>query len=281
MTEPSFEQSQASMRPHEDPVSLPKILLISSLALATLVPTFFVSGLIAEREARQGVVQSEFTRNWGPPQELRSPTLVVPYQSAPDRPCGYLKITPDRLSVTANLTPQERKRGLFHATVYDAKVEMQGVFVLPTESRLRGVLSGRPLWNESFIALSTTSLTGLRSEDQITVDGTETPWRPCAESAGFEWDCKSASLILASAPVAAAPEQRVVPGDDQPPRYRRIQPALCRQATRRVDAIALEDAELRREHPSRKRQRNLAGFRSALADDLVRLAADLDRWGNS
>jgi len=193
MTEPSFEQSQASMRPHEDPVSLPKILLISSLALATLVPTFFVSGLIAEREARQGVVQSEFTRNWGPPQELRSPTLVVPYQSAPDRPCGYLKITPDRLSVTANLTPQERKRGLFHATVYDAKVEMQGVFVLPTESRLRGVLSGRPLWNESFIALSTTSLTGLRSEDQITVDGTETPWRPCAESAGLEWDCKSAS----------------------------------------------------------------------------------------
>ena len=106
--------------------------------------------------------------------------------------------------MTANLTPQERKRGLFHATVYDAKVEMQGVFVLPTESRLRGVLSGRPLWNESFIALSTTSLTGLRSEDQITVDGTETPWRPCAESAGLEWDCKSASLILASAPVAAA-----------------------------------------------------------------------------
>ena len=204
MTEPSFEQSQASMRPHEDPVSLPKIFLISSLALATLVPTFFVSGLIAEREARQGVVQSEFTRNWGPPQELRSPTLVVPYQSAPDRPRGYLKITPDRLSVTANLTPQERKRGLFHATVYDAKVEMQGVFVLPTEARLRGVLSGRPLWNESFIALSTTSLTGLRSEDQITVDGTETPWRPCAESAGLEWDCKSASLILASAPVAAA-----------------------------------------------------------------------------
>jgi inner membrane protein involved in colicin E2 resistance len=94
MTELSFEQSQASMRPHEDPVSLSKILLISSLALATLVPTFFVSGLIAEREARQGVVQSEFTRNWGPPQELRSPTLVVPYQSAPDRPCGYLKITP-------------------------------------------------------------------------------------------------------------------------------------------------------------------------------------------
>ena len=49
MTEPSFEQSQATMRPHEDAVSLPKILLISALAFATLIPTFFVSGLIAER----------------------------------------------------------------------------------------------------------------------------------------------------------------------------------------------------------------------------------------
>ena len=54
MTEPSFEQSQATMRPHEDPVSLPKSLLISALAFATLIPMFFVSGLIAEREGRQG-----------------------------------------------------------------------------------------------------------------------------------------------------------------------------------------------------------------------------------
>ena len=202
MTEPPSEQTQSTTEPHDDAVSFPKILLISSLALATLIPTFFVSGLISEREARQGVVQSEFTRNWGPPQELRSPLLVVPYQSAPDRPRGYLKIAPDRLSVMANLTPQERKRGLFHATVYDAKVEMQGVFVLPTESRLRGLLSSRPLWNESFIALSTTSLTGLRSEDHIKIDGVETPWQPCAEAVGLEWDCKGVSLVLASAPVA-------------------------------------------------------------------------------
>ena len=94
MIEPSFEQVPPTTRPHDGPVSLPKILLISALAFATLIPTFFVSGLIAERETRQGAVQSEFTHNWGPSQELRTPTLVVPYQSAPDRPCGYLKITP-------------------------------------------------------------------------------------------------------------------------------------------------------------------------------------------
>jgi inner membrane protein len=162
--------------------------------------------MIAERESRQGVVQDEFTRNWGPPQELRSPILVVPYQSAEDRPREYLKITPDRLSVVANLAPQERKRGLFHATVYDANVEMQGVFVIPSETRLKGVLpkDGRLLGNESFIAFATTSLTGLKSEDKIAIDGVETPWQPCAETVRFERDCKGVPLILASAPVAAA-----------------------------------------------------------------------------
>jgi inner membrane protein len=184
-------------------MSFPKILLIAALALATLIPTFFVSGLIAERETRQGAVQNEFTRNWGPPQDLRSPILVVPYQSAEDRPHEYLKIAPERLGVTADLAPQDRKRGLFHATVYDAKVEMQGVFAIPGESRLKGVLpkDARLLTNGSFIVLATTSLTGLKSEDRIAVDGVETPWQPCVEAVGHDRDCKG--LVLANAPVAA------------------------------------------------------------------------------
>jgi inner membrane protein len=186
-------------------MSFPKVVVIASLALATLIPTFFVAGLITERETRQGVVQSEFTRNWGPPQDLHSPTLVVPYVTAQDRPRDYLKITPDRLGVVANLVPQERRRGLFHATVYDAKIEMQGVFVIPSESRLKGFLpnDARVLWRESFIAFATTSLTGLKGEDKIVIDGTETPWQPCLEAGLLERDCKGGPLVLASAAVAS------------------------------------------------------------------------------
>jgi inner membrane protein len=197
--------ASSSKGPESDWMSPPKIVLIAGLALAALVPSYFVAGLIAEREIRQDTVQSEFTRNWGPQQNLYTPTLVVPYQSAPDRSREYLKIAPERLEVVANLVPQERRRGLFHATVYDAKVEMQGAFVIPAESRWKNLLTNkdaRLLWSESFIAFGTmTSLTGLRSGDHITIDGVETPWQPCLETVRYEMDCRGASLVVANAPV--------------------------------------------------------------------------------
>ena len=52
---------------------------------------------------------------------------------------------------------------------------MQGAFVVPAEARLRDVVTdkdGRFLWNEAAIAFgAASSLTGLRSTDNITVDG--------------------------------------------------------------------------------------------------------------
>src|SRR5262245_45742180 len=196
----------AEARPDETAMSVPKIIMIAAVALATLVPNYFVAGLIAERETRQEQVQTEFTRNWGPPQQLYTPTLVVPYQSVSDRAREYLKIAPDRLELVATLAPQERRRGLFHATVYDAKVNMKGSFTIPSESRWRNILSNkdaRLLWDESFIAFGTAAgLSGLRPDNNITIDGNETPWQPCLESVRYPSDCKGAALVLANAPVA-------------------------------------------------------------------------------
>jgi len=204
---PSEPPSHSSQTPRRDELfSPPKFVVIGGLALATLIPNYFISSLVAERESRQEVVQSEFTRNWGPEQEVYSPVLVVPYEAAPNRAREYLKIAPDRLDVAAKLAPQDRKRGLFHATVYDARIEMKGSFAIPGDARLQSLLpkDSRLIWNESFIALATTSLTGLRSDDLATINGAETPWQPCLEAVGQEQDCKGPPLILAGAPAAIA-----------------------------------------------------------------------------
>jgi inner membrane protein len=184
-------------------LSVHKALLIAGLAVATVLPNLFISNLIDEREQRQAGVQKEFTRNWGPEQSLYSPVLIVPYQAGPDRPRQYVKIGSSRLDLAATLSPQERKRGLFHATVYDAKVEMQGFFLVPPEQKLRDYVpdkDGRFLWNETFVAFGTaSSLTGLRASDNIAVNGAETQWQPCREAARHERACQGAALVLADA----------------------------------------------------------------------------------
>ena len=190
-------------------LSLHKIALIAGLAIATIVPNLFMTNLIEERETRQAGVRQEFTRNWGPEQSLYSPVLIIPYQTTLWAR-HYLKITPTRLDVAAALNPQERKRGLFHVTVYDAKVEMQGTFVVPPEARLRDFITekdARLLWNEAMIAFGAASnLTGLRATDSITIDGAEQTLLPCLEALRQETPCRGAALVMTNAPLAATGE---------------------------------------------------------------------------
>jgi inner membrane protein len=204
---PEMQQAAPPTPPNYTSLSLYKLALIAGLAVATILPNLFISNLIEEREQRQDGVREEFTRNWGPEQSLYTPTLVIPYQAG-DRPRQYVKIAPARLDLAANLTPQERKRGLFHATVYNAQVDMTGAFVIPAESRLRDFVSdkdGRFLWSETTVAFGTpASLTGLRATDNITIGGVETPWMPCLEALRQETACRGAALVLANAPLSPA-----------------------------------------------------------------------------
>jgi inner membrane protein len=189
-------------------LSFSKIALIGGLAVATIVPNLLITSLVEERETRQDGVRQEFSRNWGPAQNLYSPTLVIPYQVG-ERQRQYVKIAPARLELTATLNPQQRKRGLFHATVYDARVETSGAFVVPPEARLRNFAvdkDARFLWNEASIAFgSTSSLTGLRASDNIVVDDVEQQWVPCLEALRDEPACRGAALVLAGAPLVPAP----------------------------------------------------------------------------
>jgi inner membrane protein len=185
-------------------LSLYKIALIAGLAMACILPNLLIGGVIEEREQRQSGVREEIKRNWGPQQTVYSPTLVIPYQAG-DRPRQYVKVAPARLDLAANFTPEERKRGLFQTTVYLAKLDMQGTFVVPPEARLRDFVSdkdGRFVWNEAAIVFGTEGgLTGMRASDNITIEGVETQWQPCLEVMRNEQTCKGSVTVLANAPL--------------------------------------------------------------------------------
>ena len=168
-----------------------------------------IANLVEEREQRQIWRAPGVHAQLGPEQTVLGPVLVIPYQAG-ERPRTYVRIAAAKLDLAATLNPQERRRGLFSATVYDAKLDMQGAFVVPAEARLREVVSdkdGRFIWNEAAIAFGTRSrLTGLSSSDNITVDGTPTAWVPCLEALRPEAACKGADMVLAKAPLPLASE---------------------------------------------------------------------------
>ena len=56
-----------------------KGFMISFLILALLIPTFFISQLIRERQERNEEVKREIASQWSSAQTITGPVLVIPY----------------------------------------------------------------------------------------------------------------------------------------------------------------------------------------------------------
>lgn len=243
MTNGEFVQASDDDKcsPPDNPFNVrQKVLAIIVLFLATLGAGVLISGVVTEREARQAEVLAEFRKSWGPEQLVRSPVLVIPYKVASDQR-RFIKIAPANLKVTARLSPEDRKRGMFRATVYSAIVEMEGEFVIPADAQLeelknktadrslpsyapRGTLSliepnltgsggaakeakpGKTLRAEGFLMLEATELSEANAaESRVVWNGEEAPLQNCADVFSSEGECQRGGAIVAATGLSEAP----------------------------------------------------------------------------
>lgn len=179
-----------------------KAVMIGALLLLMLIPLQYVSAIIQEREARQAEVVREFQRSWGPAQSVTGPILVVPYWTSPDKPRRYLHIAPSEAKATVRLTPELRKRGLFHSVVYTADVQLSGAFVMPPE--VIAPDGAALLWPEAFVVLTASDLRALKSTASLSWSGRALPWSDCPQAA--DGDCGAKPFVVARPALAAPPE---------------------------------------------------------------------------
>lgn len=172
-----------------------KLVLVGVVLLMMLLPLAYVSGLIDERQARETDMLGEFRSSWGPQQTLLGPMLVVPYHTEGSLSRRYLHIAPARLSATVQLRPETRKRGIFHATVYGAPVELAGVFQLPAE-----IPAGELQWGDSFIVMRADDLRGLPPSAALRWNGQQSGWIDCSEVVAEA--CSADNLLVARAGTA-------------------------------------------------------------------------------
>jgi inner membrane protein len=197
----------APRRPADEVLAstLGRLFAIGLVMAATTIPSWLTSGVVEEREQRQAGLLDDFKRSWGPEQFLHSPILVVPYRNNLGGPRSFVKIAPSNLKMTTQLAPEERKRGLFHATVYSAKVSAQGMFRIPSQAKIREMVPNGLLdWSESFVMMQASSLSGMTPGDRFIWDGRQLPWQNCREGA-YAGDCDQGTIVLTNPALTTAP----------------------------------------------------------------------------
>ncbi len=117
-----------------------KFFLLGALALFLTIPLFMVLALVQDREDRFRQATAEIAQQWGGPQQLTGPFIVVPVIVAENsgeagsvsrQSDRNLIIVPETLSVKAQSKTETRKRGIHEATVYQTTLAAEGAFSKP------------------------------------------------------------------------------------------------------------------------------------------------------
>ncbi len=109
-----------------------KVATLGMLSLALLVPAVFVRALIHEREARQTAVRTQIASTWSGPQILSGPMLTLTYaRRAGERQRPQVRrrhVLPLDTVWEVTLEPERRRRGLYEAVLYRARLQAEGSF---------------------------------------------------------------------------------------------------------------------------------------------------------
>ncbi|MAM62070.1 cell envelope integrity protein CreD [Maritimibacter sp. UBA3975] len=191
-----------------------RFIIVGVLTLLMVIPLILASEVINSRKDYSRDAMREVGREWGGPQIISGPTLVVPVQETVDRvvqeqvtdpATGEVRtdaqgnpvmrsvtrretvwrnpiyVNPGRYDVTIDTETEMRHRGIFNVPVYRAGVEM--AFDFPTDQIAEQAPGNEVVrWDASYLTLNISSNAALRGEAVLTVDGEEVDIEPLASA---------------------------------------------------------------------------------------------------
>jgi inner membrane protein len=160
-----------------------KLMSIGFLLLILLIPSSWIGSLIAERQARSGEVISEITDKWSGTQTVTGPVLVIPFTKVEtvsrwekgDRIQEVVKsvhkayFLPEKLSVTGDVAPEVRHRGIYEAVVYTSKLGFTAEFATPDFSRWE-ITDDLVHWKDAALVMGIADQRGI-NEDPLIASG--------------------------------------------------------------------------------------------------------------
>lgn len=151
-----------------------KGFFIGFLILLMLIPKFMVQGLVNERASLQKQATDEISKKWANAQTVVGPILVVPYRKYKVKSNQETIVThhtayilPEKLNVDGQVIPEEKKRSIYHVSLYRSHLTLSGRFSNDAISKL-GIDSSDIDWSNCKLLVGISDARGL--EDEVALD---------------------------------------------------------------------------------------------------------------
>ncbi|OAV44089.1 cell envelope integrity protein CreD [Lewinella sp. 4G2] len=151
-----------------------KLAIIGFIILLLMIPTFLVDELISDRRRLRDSAQDEVAAKFGGEQTVGGPVISVPYKysiestNAAGQPVstpytGYAHFLPDAIDVKGELVPEQRKRGIFVAVLYNTQFRVSGKFSGFNAAAL-GIPEDALQWEDAIFTVGISDMTGVDAE---------------------------------------------------------------------------------------------------------------------
>jgi len=175
-----------------------KLLIAILIAAALAIPIFMVWFLVYDRQSQSQQAQASITAGWGGPQAIAGPVLVIPYRASVTETVvergqsvtrsrdvmRELTLAPETVAVKTDIQSQHRKRSIYEAVIYDAKIAGSARFVMPPDLARFGVAMPDLRLDRAELRFSLSDPRGLGANPQVKVQGAALRLQPGGGSTG-------------------------------------------------------------------------------------------------
>lgn len=162
-----------------------KLLFAILIGLALAIPIFSVWLLVYDRQSQSQAASASITEGWGGRQAMSGPVLVIPYRQTTTETSTTsgtavtrthevvreLTLEPEAVELATEINPQLRRRSIYEAVVYDAKVKGAARFAFPTDLARYGVDPARLDLGRTELRFGLSDPRGLGANPKVMVDG--------------------------------------------------------------------------------------------------------------
>ena len=182
-----------------------KLLLAILIGAALAIPLFSVWLLVYDRQTQSEQATASITEGWGGPQAIHGPVLVIPYRATAQETVieggqsvtrsrdvrRELTLSPEVAEVSTSVAPERRKRSIYEAVVYDAKLNGSARFAFPPDLSRHGVAIADMDLSRAELRFGISDPRGLGANPQVVANGGPLRLQPGSGSSGgrgfFSW----------------------------------------------------------------------------------------------